>query len=547
MAAADSDNESFGDWEEDVNADALDVKSLFDDGRFATIGEVIANDKAYVSALKSTFDLVDCVKLVGKDDMHIIMLVNFLRKSINAWQVANNGVAISAFLDDLMEAVAKKEFLLEENMTPTLADDALLFELKGFVYPDDDDEDEDSVDGESSSANGASSAASASASGGGEGKIAENVGNIDKIAELQAQLDQYRALVKELTKEDQEEPNEVDEGYFGSYSGSAIHESMLSDTIRTTSYRDAIMKNAAYFKDKVVLDVGCGTGILSMFAAKAGAKKVIAVDNSEMLNYAKKIVARNGLEGQIFCVKGKIEDNVIDDLLAPDENVDIVVSEWMGYGLYYENMLPSVIYARDRYTTKEDGIMMPSHSQIFLECLTASGKADRVNWWKNVYDFDMEDMQTMITSEAQVDIVDPEFVISDRKMVHELDLNIAQDEDLDFVVPFELNVNRAEPLRCICITFDVIFRDDGKFAHTETLSTSIQTEYTHWKHCSLWMTPQNVRTVAPGDKVVGSLNYLRQSGKSRGYIITLEWRVVSGGGSGGGAESEILKQQFHLS
>ncbi len=73
--AADSDNESFGDWEEDVNADALDVKSIFEDKGFATIGEVIANDKAYVSALKSTFDLVECVKLVGKDDMHIIMLV----------------------------------------------------------------------------------------------------------------------------------------------------------------------------------------------------------------------------------------------------------------------------------------------------------------------------------------------------------------------------------------------------------------------------------------------------------------------------------------
>ena len=44
---------------------------------------------------------------------------------------------------------------------------------------------------------------------------------------------------------------------------------------RTEAYRDAIMTNTALFKGKRVLDVGCGTGILSMFAAKAGATTVI--------------------------------------------------------------------------------------------------------------------------------------------------------------------------------------------------------------------------------------------------------------------------------
>jgi protein arginine N-methyltransferase 1 len=52
---------------------------------------------------------------------------------------------------------------------------------------------------------------------------------------------------------------------------------MLKDEVRTLSYRNAIMSSAHLFKDKVVLDVGCGTGILCMFAAKAGAKKVIGV------------------------------------------------------------------------------------------------------------------------------------------------------------------------------------------------------------------------------------------------------------------------------
>ena len=52
---------------------------------------------------------------------------------------------------------------------------------------------------------------------------------------------------------------------------------MLKDEVRTVTYRNAIYHNRHLFKDKIVMDVGSGTGILSMFAAKAGAKKVIAV------------------------------------------------------------------------------------------------------------------------------------------------------------------------------------------------------------------------------------------------------------------------------
>ena len=71
---------------------------------------------------------------------------------------------------------------------------------------------------------------------------------------------------------------------------------MLKDEVRTLTYRNSMMHNTHLFKDKVVLDVGCGTGILSMFAAKAGARKVIGIDMSSIIDYAKKIVKDNGFE-----------------------------------------------------------------------------------------------------------------------------------------------------------------------------------------------------------------------------------------------------------
>lgn len=86
--------------------------------------------------------------------------------------------------------------------------------------------------------------------------------------------------------ESQEPQEEEDSVYVNSYSNYSIHLEMLQDKVRTDGYMNAILNNKNVFKDKVVLDVGCGTGILSLFAAKAGAKLVIAVDMSNIIEHA---------------------------------------------------------------------------------------------------------------------------------------------------------------------------------------------------------------------------------------------------------------------
>ena len=129
-----------------------------------------------------------------------------------------------------------------------------------------------------------------------------------------------------------------DSGYAGSYAHFGIHHEMLSDKIRTQSYKDAVSNNLATLKDKMVLDLGCGTGILSMFCAKlGGAKHVVGVDMSDIAHQAMDIIRENDLQEKITIIKGRLEDvnlrdklkNTNDDIKRESGNelFDVLISE----------------------------------------------------------------------------------------------------------------------------------------------------------------------------------------------------------------------------
>jgi len=156
------------------------------------------------------------------------------------------------------------------------------------------------------------------------------------------------------------EKREAKDYYFNSYSSFYIHEEMIKDRvnysfllnlifkIRTGSYKSAIENNPEVFKDKIVLDIGCGTGILSIFAARAGAKHVYGIEFADIADYAQEIIKANNLVDKVTIIKSKVEEAVL-----PVQQVDIIISEWMGYFLIYESMLDTVLYARDKWLKKD--------------------------------------------------------------------------------------------------------------------------------------------------------------------------------------------------
>ncbi|XP_066276058.1 protein arginine N-methyltransferase 1-like isoform X1 [Branchiostoma lanceolatum] len=340
-----------------------------------------------------------------------------------------------------------------------------------------------------------------------------------------AQQNNVENLAEEVTKpvansDDVSHPDDMTsrDYYFDSYAHFAIHEEMLKDEVRTLTYRNAMYQNKHLFKDKIVLDVGCGTGILCMFAARAGAKKVIGIECSSIVEHAIKIIEDNNLDHIVTIVRGKVEE--VD--LPGIDKVDIIVSEWMGYCLFYESMLNTVLYARDKWLAP-DGILFPDRATLYV-CAIEDGqyKDEKINWWANdVYGFNMACMRPLVIQEPTVDVVSARHVVTNSCLLKEVDINTCKIEDLQFTSPFCLQCRRNDYVHALVCFFNVEFTK----CHKRTgFSTAPEAHYTHWKQTVFYM--EDYLTVKRGEEIYGTFNMRpnKRNNRDLDFSIDVEFK-----------------------
>jgi type I protein arginine methyltransferase len=156
-----------------------------------------------------------------------------------------------------------------------------------------------------------------------------------------------------------------------SYTDLSIHQFMLSDSVRTLAFEQAI--RSVIRPEHTVLDFGCGTGILAFFSHRAGARRVYAVDRSSLVVAAQAVARANGFDRiEFFC-----DDEV--NLPAP---VDVIVSEWMGHFVFNETMLEPLLHARDR-CLRAGGMMIPRRLTFHAAVVTDPGFYERYAYFDN--------------------------------------------------------------------------------------------------------------------------------------------------------------------
>uniref|UniRef100_A0A8C0ZNV6 type I protein arginine methyltransferase n=1 Tax=Castor canadensis TaxID=51338 RepID=A0A8C0ZNV6_CASCN len=297
--------------------------------------------------------------------------------------------------------------------------------------------------------------------------------------------------------------------YFDSYAHFGIHEEMLKDEVRTLTYRNSMYHNKHVFKDKVVLDVGSGTGILSMFAAKAGAKKI---ECSSISDYSEKIVKANHLDNIITIFKGKVEE-----VELPVEKVDIIISEWMGYCLFYESMLNTVIFARDKWL-KPGGLMFPDRAALYVVAIEDRQYKDfKIHWWENVYGFDMTCIRDVAMKEPLVDIVDPKQVVTNACLIKEVDIYTVKTEELSFTSAFCLQIQRNDYVHALVTYFNIEFTKCHK---KMGFSTAPDAPYTHWKQTVFYL--EDYLTVRRGEEIYGTISMKPNAKNVRDLDFTVD-------------------------
>ncbi|KAG4208134.1 hypothetical protein ERO13_A03G112250v2, partial [Gossypium hirsutum] len=218
--------------------------------------------------------------------------------------------------------------------------------------------------------------------------------------------------------------------FLSTYLWNSSASEMLKDVVRTKTYQNVIYRNKFLFQNKVVLDVGAGTEILSLFCAKAGAAHVYAVD---------------------------------------------------------------------------DGVVLPDEASLYLTAIEdAEYKDDKIEFWNNVYGFDMSCIKKQAMMEPLVDTVDQKQIVTNCHLLKTMDISKMVLGDASFTAPFKLIAERDDYIHAFVAYFDVSFTKCHKLMGFST---------------------KDVLTICEGETIIGSMTVAPNKKNPRDVDIMVKYSL----------------------
>jgi hypothetical protein len=279
----------------------------------------------------------------------------------------------------------------------------------------------------------------------------------------------------------------------------AEHARMLSDVRRTDAYLAAI--RSAVRPGDIVIDIGTGSGILAVAAAKAGADRVYAIEASDIAAVARRVFEDNGVADRVTLVEGWSSD------VELPERANVLVTETLGVEPFEEDILGTVLDARRRLLVP-GARLIPGSLRLAVQPLSIP---DPQRWASRIDEEDVKawrkrfgmDLQALRAARRRVPLhwpVDSRIVaeweaLTPPTVLLGVDLETHVSSSAEAEV--RLRVSHSGVVDAILVSFGADLGPDQRFVHVPRRG-----ETSSWD-ASVWFLPDGLAVEAGGSLQIG--------------------------------------------
>lgn len=288
-----------------------------------------------------------------------------------------------------------------------------------------------------------------------------------------------------------------------------LYGAMMADERRVAAYSQALRR--AIRPESVVLDLGCGAGIMTLLACRLGARRVYAIEADDVIQVAKEIAKANGCAERIVFIQD------LSTRVSLPERVDVVFSDLRGVLPLYQRHIPSIADARRRFLAP-GGVLIPRQDTIWAAPLEAPQVFQRLRaGWETSRDgLDLEAGLRYATNELHRERFAPEQLLAEPGRWATLDYGVIEDANVSG--DLQWTIHRAGTGHGFVAWFDAVLAEGVSFSNApEEPETVWGSAYFPWGDAVPLAVGDTVSVRLAADLV------------AENYVWSWETRVLEGG------------------
>jgi len=236
----------------------------------------------------------------------------------------------------------------------------------------------------------------------------------------------------------------------------ASYGEMTADRVRMDAYCSALQQTIK--PESVVLDIGCGTGIMSLLACKLGARCVYAVEPDDAIQVAREAAAANGFAERIVFFQ-----DLAKNVELP-ERADIIISDLRGVLPLNEHHIPSIVDARQRLLSSV-GVLIPLRDTLRLAVVEAPDLYMKAvaPWDADAHGFDQSAARRIVINTWRKARITPDQLLTEPQSWATLDYLTISNADVNAEV--NCTVVRAGSAHGLNVWFDTVLAEGVGFSN----------------------------------------------------------------------------------